>query len=196
MVIDIYSRYVLGWMLARAERAKLAEALLADSIAKQGVSPGQLTVHADRGDDAGVEPLGADGRVAQVDDRMAGGRSTAPQQHLHKRKPCRHPFHRCRPRQREAARAGRVLRARYRPGAVCFCHRTVPHAYPRPTLVMGPQLVCRRRLGARPPRAGWLGEPYAAPSAISATPSASSCSLPCRLLSSYGPTCLKPEGSN
>ena len=37
VIIDIYSRYVVGWMLARWERAKLAEALLADTIARQGV---------------------------------------------------------------------------------------------------------------------------------------------------------------
>ena len=57
VVIDIYSRYVPGWMLARAERAKLAEALLADSIANQGVSPGQLTIHADRGTSMASKPV-------------------------------------------------------------------------------------------------------------------------------------------
>jgi len=40
VVIDIYSRYVVGWMLARAERAKLAEALLADSIANRASTLG------------------------------------------------------------------------------------------------------------------------------------------------------------
>jgi putative transposase len=48
-IIDIYSRYVPGWLLAQAERAHLAERLLADTIAKQHVDPGQLTIHADRG---------------------------------------------------------------------------------------------------------------------------------------------------
>jgi putative transposase len=57
VVIDIYSRYVPGWMLARAERAKLAEALLADSIAKQAVNPGKLTVHADRGTSMASKPV-------------------------------------------------------------------------------------------------------------------------------------------
>ena len=37
VILDIYSRYVPGWMLARAERAHLAERLLADTIAKQHV---------------------------------------------------------------------------------------------------------------------------------------------------------------
>jgi putative transposase len=57
VVIDIFSRYVVGWMLARAERAKLAEALLADSIANQGVSAGQLTIHADRGTSMASKPV-------------------------------------------------------------------------------------------------------------------------------------------
>jgi putative transposase len=57
VVIDIFSRYVVGWMLARSERAKLAEALLADSIANQGVSPGQLTIHADRGTSMASKPV-------------------------------------------------------------------------------------------------------------------------------------------
>ena len=57
VVIDIYSRYVVGWMLARSERAKLAEALLADSIAKQAINPGQLTVHADRGTSMASKPV-------------------------------------------------------------------------------------------------------------------------------------------
>jgi putative transposase len=48
-IIDIYSRYVPGWLLARAERASLAERLLADTIAKQAVARQQLTIHADRG---------------------------------------------------------------------------------------------------------------------------------------------------
>ena len=57
MIIDIYSRYVPGWMLARAERAALAERLLADTIAKQAVDPGQLTIHADRGASMASKPV-------------------------------------------------------------------------------------------------------------------------------------------
>ena len=57
VVIDIYSRYVVGWMLARAERAKLAEALLADSVANQGISPGRLTIHSDRGTSMASKPV-------------------------------------------------------------------------------------------------------------------------------------------
>ena len=44
-VIDIFSRYVPGWMLARAERGTLAEALLEETIEKQGIGRDQLTIH-------------------------------------------------------------------------------------------------------------------------------------------------------
>ena len=57
VILDIYSRYVPGWMLARAERAHLAERLLADTIAKQRVIPDQLTIHADRGTSMASKPV-------------------------------------------------------------------------------------------------------------------------------------------
>ena len=49
VIIDIYSRCVVGWMLADRESAVLAKRLIEETIAKQAVPPGQLTVHADRG---------------------------------------------------------------------------------------------------------------------------------------------------
>jgi len=49
VVIDIYSRLVVGWMLARRESGELATQLLRESIERQGVQPGQLTIHSDRG---------------------------------------------------------------------------------------------------------------------------------------------------
>jgi putative transposase len=49
VILDIYSRYVVGWMVAAREAAALAERLLADTIAAQQVQAGQLTIHADRG---------------------------------------------------------------------------------------------------------------------------------------------------
>jgi putative transposase len=57
VVIDIYSRYVPGWMLAHTENARLAQALLADTAAKQGITPGQLTIHADRGSPMTAKPV-------------------------------------------------------------------------------------------------------------------------------------------
>jgi transposase InsO family protein len=56
-IIDIYSRYVPGWLLARAERALLAERLLADTITNQHVDRGQLTIHADRGSSMASKPV-------------------------------------------------------------------------------------------------------------------------------------------
>jgi putative transposase len=49
VILDIFSRYVVGWMLALQEAARLAKRLLAETCAKQEIEPGQLTVHADRG---------------------------------------------------------------------------------------------------------------------------------------------------
>jgi len=48
-IIDVYSRNVVGWMVAHKESADLAEGLIADTILKQEIRPGQLTIHADRG---------------------------------------------------------------------------------------------------------------------------------------------------
>lgn len=57
VVLDVYSRYVVGWLIAPKESAKLAETLLADTIAKQGVAPDQLTVHSDRGSSMASKPV-------------------------------------------------------------------------------------------------------------------------------------------
>lgn len=57
MIIDIYSRYVPGWMLAHAENAALAEALLADTVTTQNIGHGQLTIHADRGSPMTAKPV-------------------------------------------------------------------------------------------------------------------------------------------
>jgi putative transposase len=49
VILDIFSRYVVGWMIAPHESAALAERLIAETCAKYGIQPGQLTLHADRG---------------------------------------------------------------------------------------------------------------------------------------------------
>jgi putative transposase len=49
VIIDVFSRYVPGWMIARRESAELAEELISETCAKQGIEPDQLTLHADRG---------------------------------------------------------------------------------------------------------------------------------------------------
>jgi putative transposase len=48
-IIDIYSRYTVGWMLATAENKELSEQFLSSTIAKYGIERGQLTIHSDRG---------------------------------------------------------------------------------------------------------------------------------------------------
>jgi putative transposase len=48
-ILDVFSRYVVGWLVAPRELATLAEQLIADSIYREGVDAGQLTLHADRG---------------------------------------------------------------------------------------------------------------------------------------------------
>src|SRR5260370_34508329 len=49
VILDIFSRRVVGWCVADAESAVLFRPLLDDAIAKHHVPPGQLTLHADRG---------------------------------------------------------------------------------------------------------------------------------------------------
>lgn len=49
VMLDVFSRYVVGWLIAEQQSAALAEVLIAESWAKQDIAPGQLTLHADRG---------------------------------------------------------------------------------------------------------------------------------------------------
>ncbi len=49
VLLDVFSRYAVGWLLAEQESARLAEQLIATSGERQGIAPGQLTVHSDRG---------------------------------------------------------------------------------------------------------------------------------------------------
>jgi len=49
VILDIFSRYVVGWMVAPRETAGLAQKLIRESCEKQAIDPGQLTIHADRG---------------------------------------------------------------------------------------------------------------------------------------------------
>ena len=57
VILDIFSRYVVGWMLAPYESAVLAERLIAETCAKHGILPGQLTLHADRGSAMRSKPV-------------------------------------------------------------------------------------------------------------------------------------------
>ena len=49
VILDIFSRYVVGWLLAQKENATLAERLIRETCARHGVVPDQLSLHADRG---------------------------------------------------------------------------------------------------------------------------------------------------
>lgn len=57
VILDIFSRYVVGWMLAHRESAALAEVLIRQTCAKQGVGRDQLTIHADRGSSMTSKPV-------------------------------------------------------------------------------------------------------------------------------------------
>jgi putative transposase len=49
VILDVYSRYVVGWLLALQESAELAQQLISTTCAKQGIRREQLTLHADHG---------------------------------------------------------------------------------------------------------------------------------------------------
>lgn len=49
VVLDIYSRYVVAWMLAHHESGALAQRMLRETAIREGILPGTLTYHADRG---------------------------------------------------------------------------------------------------------------------------------------------------
>ncbi len=49
VILDIFSRYAVGWMVASRESADLAQRLIRETIEKQGISQNQLIIHSDRG---------------------------------------------------------------------------------------------------------------------------------------------------
>jgi putative transposase len=49
VLLDVFSRYVVGWLVALQASATLAQRLIAESCARQGIAEDQLTIHADRG---------------------------------------------------------------------------------------------------------------------------------------------------
>jgi putative transposase len=57
VILDIYSRYVVGWMVASRESAALAEVLIRQTCAKQGIGRDHLTIHADRGSSMTSKPV-------------------------------------------------------------------------------------------------------------------------------------------
>jgi putative transposase len=59
VILDIFSRHVVGWLIAERESAELAEQLIADSVARHDIEPGMLTLHADRGAAMRSKPVAA-----------------------------------------------------------------------------------------------------------------------------------------
>lgn len=57
VILDVFSRYVVGWTIQYKESARIAEQLIAQAIEQQGIAPGQLTLHADRGPSMRSKPV-------------------------------------------------------------------------------------------------------------------------------------------
>jgi putative transposase len=57
VILDIFSRYVVGWMVAPRETAELAKRLIGDTCLKQRIVAGDLTIHADRGTSMTSKPV-------------------------------------------------------------------------------------------------------------------------------------------
>jgi len=57
VALDIFSRYAVAWMVASRESATLAERMFAETIRKQRIARGQLSIHADRGSSMASKPV-------------------------------------------------------------------------------------------------------------------------------------------
>jgi putative transposase len=57
VIIDIFSRYVIAWMVAPTETAELAKAFIADALKSQGITGDTLSIHADRGTSMTSKPV-------------------------------------------------------------------------------------------------------------------------------------------
>jgi len=57
VILDIFSRYVPGWLLAREENSSLAKRLIEETCQKQAIRPGQLIIHSDRGSAMTSKPV-------------------------------------------------------------------------------------------------------------------------------------------
>ena len=59
VILDIFSRHVVGWLIAERESAELAQQLIADTVSRHDVQAGMLTLHADRGAAMRSKPVAA-----------------------------------------------------------------------------------------------------------------------------------------
>jgi len=66
VILDVFSRYVVGWTIQHRESARVAKQLIAQAVEQQGIDPGQLTIHADRGSSMRSKPLAPATRLADL----------------------------------------------------------------------------------------------------------------------------------
>ena len=57
VILDVFSRCVVGWMVAHRESSRLAERLIQHTCESHRIRPGQLTLHADRGSSMKSKPV-------------------------------------------------------------------------------------------------------------------------------------------
>src|SRR5690606_39823278 len=57
VILDVFSRYVVGWTLQHRESAQIAQQLIRQAARQQAIMPGTLTVHADRGSSMTSKPV-------------------------------------------------------------------------------------------------------------------------------------------
>lgn len=57
VILDVFSRFVVGWMVAERESGEFAKALIDETCERQGITPGELTFHADNGSAMVAQPV-------------------------------------------------------------------------------------------------------------------------------------------
>jgi putative transposase len=57
VILDVFSRYVVGWLVAERESGELAKLLIDETCERQGITPGELTFHADNGSAMVAQPV-------------------------------------------------------------------------------------------------------------------------------------------
>ena len=87
-LLDVFSRYAVGWMVAHRETAALAARLIRATCARQGITPGELTLHADRGSSMTSKPVAlllADLGVTKTHSRRMSPMTTRSPRHSSRR---------------------------------------------------------------------------------------------------------------
>lgn len=57
VILDVFSRYVVGWLIAQREHENLAAVLISETLRKEGITHNQLVIHADRGPAMSSKPV-------------------------------------------------------------------------------------------------------------------------------------------